>query len=315
MWKSGFVALLAASVFTPVLASPATFERGMNTMWEVLWHQSGTPTRLVRWEGDLKVRMHGVDVQAHRQHTLRALRDVAAETGRQVVDVTDAPDAAQQANVHIEITPDSALSEQQPCETRLDYRTEARLESVTMKMRSRDARRCAYHEAMHVMGVRGHPGGDTVLSYFHPHTEGLQPLDRAMLRAWYSPRAYGGMTPFEILPLLADELVAVMPDRAAAGRARDAFLARTVQQMQAFANGSGDVPAIVRQSGKSSDEGIRMGRMEVSYFLGIAYQQGVTVARDDTQATRWLQRAATMGSRTAQARLGAAAATTASGSR
>ena len=139
MWKSGFVALLAAAVFTPPLAAAVSFEQGMNTMWEVLWHQSGTPTRLVRWEEDLKVRIHGVDVARHRQHTLKALRDVAAESGRQVIDVTDLPDAARQANVSIEITPDNALSENQPCETRLNYRDESRLESVTMQMRSRDA--------------------------------------------------------------------------------------------------------------------------------------------------------------------------------
>ena len=49
-----------ATVLTPALAqsaAPADFDRGMNTMWEVLWHQSGVPTRLVRWDQDLKVRV------------------------------------------------------------------------------------------------------------------------------------------------------------------------------------------------------------------------------------------------------------------
>ena len=92
-------------------------------------------------------------------------------------------------------------------------------------------------------------------------------------------------------------------------QARDRFLAHTIQQMQAFADGGGDVPAIVRRSGKSSDAGIRFGRMEVSYFLGIAYQQGTAVARDSRQALRWLQRAASLGSRTALASLAAAGAT------
>ena len=96
---------------------------------------------------------------------------------------------------------------------------------------------------------------------------------------------------------------------------RDRFFARTIDQMQAFANGQGDVPFIVKRSGKATDEGIRNGRMEMSYFLGIAYQEGATVARDAAQAARWLQRAASMGSRTAQARLGAVGAGAASGSR
>jgi hypothetical protein len=305
MWKSGVIALMAAAVFNPSFAQTDEFDKGMNTMWEVLWHQSGTPTRLVRWEQDLKVRVFGVDTFKHRQSTLQALRNAADVAGVKVIDVSDRPDAAQQANVSIEITPDTALSENQPCETRLNFRTETRLDSVTMQMRTSEAWRCAYHESMHVMGVRGHPEGDTVLSYFAKTVDTLQPLDKAMLRAWYSPRARGGMTPFEVLPILADELVKIMPDKAQATRSRDAFLNRTVAEMRDFADGKADVPAIVKQSGKSSAEAIRFGRMEMSYFLGIAYLEGVTVKQDPNQAVQWLQRAASMGSRTAQARLGA----------
>src|SRR3954447_12394472 len=110
MWKSGVTALLAAVVLSPVLAQSDEFDQGMNTMWEVLWHQSGTPTRLVRWEQDIKVRVYGANVAAHRQHALTALRAAAGEAGVKVIDVSDRPDAAQQANVSIEITPDAALS-------------------------------------------------------------------------------------------------------------------------------------------------------------------------------------------------------------
>jgi hypothetical protein len=118
----------------------------------------------------------------------------------------------------------------------------------------------------------------------------------------------GGMTPFEALPVLADELVATMPDPVKAGAARDRFFNRVIDQMQAFADGKGDIPAIVKRSGKSTDEGVRFGRMEMSYFLGVAYLEGVSVPQDPTLAVRWLQRAANLGSRTAQARLGAATA-------
>ncbi|HVE52189.1 MAG TPA: SEL1-like repeat protein, partial [Ramlibacter sp.] len=89
-------------------------------------------------------------------------------------------------------------------------------------------------------------------------------------------------------------------------QARDAYLARTVDQMQAFADGKGNVPAIVKQSGKSSAAGIRYGRMEMSFFLGVAYLEGTCVQRDAARAAHWLQRAIAMGSRPAQARLGAA---------
>ncbi|MBC5784414.1 SEL1-like repeat protein [Ramlibacter sp. USB13] len=301
-------ALLAAAVISPVLAQSDEFDQGMNTMWEVLWHQSGTPTRLVRWEQDIKVRIYGVNLGVHKQVTLQALKDVGTEAGIRVIDVSDRPDAAQVANVSVEIVPDNMLEENQPCVTFLNFQTETRIDSAAMQMRNRDAYRCAYHEAMHVMGVRGHPAGKTVLSYFPSKVDGLLPLDRVMLRAWYSPRMRGGMTPFEVLPVLADELVASMPDRDRAMLSRDRFFRNTIDQMQSFADGQGDVPMIVKRSGKSTNEGIRFGRMEMSYFLGIAYLEGATVPQDSTQAVRWLQRAANLGSRTAQARLGAATA-------
>jgi len=308
MWKSGVAAVLAAAMLSPCFAQADEFEQGMNTMWEVLWHQSGTPTRLVRWEQDIKVRIYGVNVNSHRQHTLQALRDAGTEAGVRVIDVSDRPDAAQVANVSIEITPDHLLEDNQPCVTFLNFQTETRIDSAAMQMRNRDAWRCSYHESMHVMGVRGHPAGKTVLSYFPTKVDGLMPLDKAMLRAWYSPRMRGGMTPFEVLPVLADELVATMPDRDKAAQSRERFFGKTIEQMQAFADGKGDVPMIVKRSGKSTDDGIRFGRMEMSYFLGIAYLEGATVQQDPSQAVRWLQRAANMGSRTAQARLGAATA-------
>jgi hypothetical protein len=308
MWKSVVTAALAAiAMISPVQAQTDEFEQGMGTMWEVLWHQSGTPTRLVRWEQEMKVRIFGVNLSTHKQHTLQALLDVAAESGVRITDVSDRPDAAQIANVSIEITPDTMLEENQPCVTYLNFQTETRIDSAAMQMRNRDAWRCAYHEAMHVMGVRGHPAGKTVLSYFPTKVDGLLQLDKAMLHAWYSPRMRGGMTPFEVLPVLADELVAMMPDQVKAAAARERFFNKTVEQMQAFADGKGDVPMIVKRSGKSTDEGIRFGRMEMSYFLGVAYLEGVTVSQDSGQAVRWLQRAANLGSRTAQARLGATA--------
>ncbi|HUR89946.1 MAG TPA: DUF2927 domain-containing protein [Ramlibacter sp.] len=272
----------------------------------MLWHQSGTPTRIVRWEGDLRVRFSGVNVQAHRAHVMEALGTVTGEAHVNVKDVTGTPEE-QSANVNVEILADSALEDNQPCVTFLDFKTETRIDSATVQMRDRDAWRCAYHESMHVMGVRGHPAGQTVLSYFPWKIDGLLPLDRVMLRAWYNPRMQGGMTPFEALPVLADELVATMPQgqKQAAMKARDAFYTDTIRQMHSYANGTGDVPSVVKRSGKSTNEGIRFGRGEMSYFLGIAYLEGATVQRDATEAVKWLERAATMGNRGAQAKLGA----------
>ena len=276
--RRGIWGLLLAACLLPFAAQAQTteeFNQGLQTLWEVLWHQSGTPTRIVKWEEDLRVRFTGVNVAQHHDHMMEALRTVTGESHLNVRDVTGTPEE-QTAN-------------------------------VTVQMRDRDAWRCAYHESMHVMGVRGHPAGQTVLSYFPWKIDGLLPLDRVMLRAWYNPRMQGGMTPFEALPVLADELVATMPQgqKQAAMKSRDAFYTDTIRQMHAYANGTGDVPSVVKRSGKSTNEGIRYGRGEMSYFLGIAYLEGATVQRDATEAVKWLERAATMGNRGAQAKLGA----------
>jgi len=279
-------------------------ESGLSTLWEVLWHQSGTPTRVVRWENEIRVRIFGVNAQAHREYTLGALRAVTAEAGLKLLDVSDQPDAEELANLNVEIIPDNKLDDNQPCATYLDFKTENRIEAATIQMRGRDAWRCAYHEAMHAMGLRGHPAGKTVLSYFPWRVDGLLPLDRVMLRAWYSPRMVGGMTPFEALPVLADELVASSADKLAAARTRNRFFGTTIAQMQAYASGQGDIPVVVKRSGKSTHEGINQGRTEMSYFLGVAYQIGATAGQDSAQAVQWLQRAASAGNRGAQARLG-----------
>lgn len=279
-------------------------DKGLATLWEVLWHQSGTPTRVVRWEDDIRVRIFGVNVGAHHAYTLAALQAVTAEAGVKLIDVSDSPEAEQLSNLDVEIISDNKLDDNQPCATYLDFKAENKIDSATIQMRGRDAWRCAYHEAMHVMGLRGHPAGKTVLSYFPWRVDGLLPLDRVMLRAWYSKRMQGGMTPFEALPVLADELVAASADKAAAEQKRNRFFATTIQQMQAYASGQGDIPVVVKRSGKSTDDGVRHGRTEMSYFLGVAYQIGATTPQDPAQAMRWLEHAASAGSSPAQARLG-----------
>jgi hypothetical protein len=296
---------LLAFLLLPLTALADEVDSGLQTLWEALWHQSGTPTRIVRWETDLKVRFTGINIAPHHDHMMEALRTVTNEAHLKVTDVTGTVEEAN-ANVTVEILPDTALEDNQPCVTFLDFKTEAKIDSANVQMRDHDAWRCAYHESMHVMGVRGHPAGQTVLSYFPWKIDGLLPLDRVMLRAWYNPRMQGGMTPFEALPILADELVATVPpaQKAAAMKARDTFYVNTIREMHAYANGTGDVPTIVKRSGKSTADGIRYGRAEMSYFLGIAYLEGATVSRDATEAVRWLERASAMGNRGAQAKLG-----------
>ncbi|MEY2619120.1 MAG: hypothetical protein RL522_2122 [Pseudomonadota bacterium] len=294
---------LAAAALMPSPSRAEDHPNGdLDTLWESLWHQSGVPTRVVRWEGEIRLRLWGVNAAAHRETVMQALRTVTQEAGVRLVDVTGQP--GQAANLNVEVTLDTALEDKQPCATTLEFRHESRIDSATVRMRNRDVWRCAHHEAMHVMGVRGHPAGPTVLSYFPVKVDALMPLDQVMLRAWYSPRMRGGMSPFEALQVLADEWVATQADRADASQTRDRFFATTLAQMHAYASGRGDIPAIVKRSGKATEEGIRAGRGEMSYFLGVAYLEGALVpASDRAQARHWLEQAASAGNRSAQARL------------
>ncbi len=300
-------ALLLAAAGLPGLARADDHgghagETALDTLWESMWHQSGVPTRVVRWEGEIRMRLSGLHAEAHRETVMQALRAVTREAGVPLVDVTGQP--GQAANLNVEITSDTAMEDNQPCATTLEFRHESRIDAAVVRMRARDTWRCAHHEAMHVMGLRGHPAGQTVLSYFPVRVDTLLPLDRVMLRAWYSPRMRGGMGPFEALQVMADQWVATQADRDAAGQARDRFFASTIAQMHAYASGRGDIPAIVKRSGKATAQGIQAGRGEMSYFLGVAYLEGVAVpASDRAQARHWLEQAASAGNRRAQARL------------
>lgn len=294
--------LLAAACLPGLARADAPGDAGLETLWESLWHQSGIPTRVVRWEGGIRLRLSGVNAGAHRETVMRALQAVTREAGVPLLDVTGQP--GQAANLSVEITSDSAMEDNQPCATTLEFRHESRIDSAVVRMRGRDTWRCAHHEAMHVMGLRGHPAGQTVLSYFPVKVDALLPLDQVMLRAWYSPRMRGGMSPFEALQVMADEWVVTQADRAAAVQARDRFFAATIARMHAYASGRGDVPAVVRRSGKTTEEGIRAGRGEMGYFLGVAYLEGAAVpASDRALARHWLEQAASAGNRPAQARL------------
>lgn len=293
-----FLTACIAVLLTPWAHATDELREGLATAWEVLWHQSGIPTRVVRWENDIQMRMMGIDVERHHKYVTTALREVTAAAGVRLIDVTDQPGAT--ANLTVEVTSDTALEDNEPCRTYLEFRTEKKIDAASIQMRSRDVWRCAYHEAAHLMGLRGHPAGPTVLSYFPTKVDGLLPLDHLMLRAWYSPGMKAGMTPFEALRVLSDELIAGVSDKVAAIQQRDRFFATTVEQMQAYAAGQGDIPAIVRRSGKSTEAGIRYGRSEMSYFLGVAYFEGAVVMADQKQALAWFERAASAGNRGAQ---------------
>lgn len=155
-------------------------------------------------------------------------------------------------------------------------------------MRDDSAYRCNFHEMMHAMGVRGHPSGKTVLSYFRPRNDIFLDLDQTMLRAWYSPEMRAGMTPFEAIAVLTQSYIQESPANAPEKViARQSYLSQTIADMQNFALGKGEAPKIVIRSGRMSLAQVNEGRSRIAWFLGRAYQSGHIVTKDRHQAQNW----------------------------
>ena len=271
----------------------------LQTVWESLWDQRGTPRRLLRWNGPaLPYRIHGADAARHLTHIEGAIKAAADIARLELVNVSAQADAGTAAMLDIEVVDDTTLQNNEPCLTRQLENKDGALRKVEVKMRSRDAWRCTHHEMMHAMGIAGHPSGRTVLSYFPYRRDVFMALDQLMLAAWYAPDMPRNATPLEALVVLG-RAVAGQPGLALApgeaGSRADAFNQRALAQMEALASGQGEVPAIVRRSGKASDNYIDKARPMVAFFVGLAYFRGVIANRNPAASTPWFKRGAEQG--------------------
>ncbi len=278
-----------------------------DTVWEALWHQGGSPTTVIRWGDQMRVNVQGRNQSTHRARIVAALEKVTTLAGVRLVDVTDLPEADKKANLDVHIVNDLDLQDNQACFVRFLQISRSRIEKAELKMRDRAVYRCVLHEAMHTVGISGHPTGDTVLSYFYQRADALTELDRLMVRAWYSPEMRAGMTPFEAVVVLTDALVASQgAEQDKARAAQRAFLDDTLRRMEAFADEQGEVPVILKRSGTASGEAITRGRMLIRYFLGLAYVNGTVVKADRRTSLQWFERAARDGFSPAQMAAGRA---------
>ena len=275
------------------------------TVWESLWYQGGSPTSVFRWDGEIRVHIHGRNKQMHRARVMAALGKVSTLAGMRLLDVSDAPEAARNANLDVEIVGNDDLPDNQACFVRYLEVARSRIRQAELKMRDHAVYDCVLHEAMHVMGIVGHPTGDTVLSYFYQRVDALTALDALMVRAWYSPQMRPGMTPFSAAVVLTDAVVAAHDGNAEqASEARNRFLQGILRDMEAFCAEQGDVPVILKRSGTASTQAISDGRLLMQFYLGIAYADGTIVQSDMQTGLRWLERAARGGLLYAQLTLG-----------
>jgi Sel1 repeat len=293
------IALLAG------LGAPAAhadqLDDDLQTVWEALWDQRGTPRRISRWKPGsepIRYRVFGEDADRHKKDIRRALDATTTPTGLTYTDVSDASNADVLAQLQFEIFKEIPSHPTTACLVNpIDF-DGWDFVKVSVQMQTLEVWHCAHHEVMHAMGITGHPSGKTVLSYFGARQDRLSDLDRVMLQAWYSAEMSSGASLFDALPVLANYVAKAW------GAGRDTheadmrvkqFLTSTVQDMENFAQGKGGVPTIVRRSGAASEEYIKDARSEIAYMLGVEYAYGGIVAISDTTAVQWYERAALAG--------------------
>jgi len=120
-----------------------------------------------------------------------------------------------------------------------------------------------------------------------------------MLKAWYSPRMKAGATPFEALVGLTDAVIEATveePNRDAARKAQAVFLRKTLHEMERYARGEGEVPAIVLRSGWATEKAMAAGQNLMAFSLGMAHLRGAGTPADRAQARSWFEYAAEKGS-------------------
>ncbi|HJY76600.1 MAG TPA: hypothetical protein VKE95_08205, partial [Burkholderiales bacterium] len=135
----------------------------------------------------------------------------------------------------------------------------------------RSLRSCLLHEAMHALGMVGHPRGGSILSYYRGSSE-LTANDQFMLKVWYSDEVTPGMSPLAALAIFAQRLVEGLPteQQLEAGRAAAQFQRQAFAQLEAIALGKGEPPRIVFQSSTVTPAGLARGRIEAQRFVGMA---------------------------------------------
>lgn len=289
-----FLALLG---FVPSAARADKLDDNLQTVWESLWDQRGTPRNLVRWDKSLTYVISGHEVDRHRSHIQKAMRDAAQLTKLDIVEISAYTHEKEAAGLVFEVVKNDALEDTMPCLTVPGW-TNWALTNVVVKMQSKSVWGCAFHEVMHAMGVMGHPSGKTVLSYFPYKRDEFMALDQLMLKAWYDSAMPRGATPLEALVVLTDAVsrqtdLDIAPELVV--ERIKTFNLRAVEQVKALALGKGEVPTIVQRSGRASTQFIEAARPLAAFFVAVANLRGTIVARDTASANNWFKLSAQYG--------------------
>jgi len=281
-----YVLLVVAALVLPQSLARADDESYfLRFAWETFWQQAGYPRPVTKWREPMRVKFSGAAIDRHKTFAMWDLAEVAEIAGIAISEAA-ADDASANVEVEVMATAD-ALPKNQPCQTRVTTRNGA-IQRVHIQANESALRGCMMHEAMHAMGVTGHPLANSVLTYF-ARSGRLSEIDKRLLRLIYSDALPPNMSPFAALAVIARETTR---GTAATTIPAAPLLRKIVADMERFADGTGEPPAVIILSSKATAAGLARGQLEIQFYLGLAYLNGHIVERDQAKAIEWLTRAA-----------------------
>ena len=281
--RRAFLLFAALLVFMPAAAADVT--ETLNVVWEVLWQQQGYLQPVSKWRDPIRVSVSGASAARHRPFVLAQLGRVARSAGIELAEAQ--PDGAP-ANFEVEILADDL--------TRVGFYFACRtqrtpgvgvIRRVKIMAEERALRRCMLHEAMHAMGIVGHPRGRSILSYYRSSDE-LTAADELLLTAWYSDEIKPGMYALTVLAVFARRLVEAAPEgeRLEAERTAAQFQRDALAQLESIAAGKGEPPRILFQSSTLTPAGLARGRLEAERALAAARAEAASLEKSPNAATQ-----------------------------
>jgi Sel1 repeat len=267
-------------------------DKDMQSLWEVLWDQRGYPRSLAFWkktEQPIRYALIGEVKPAHLRRTAETFELMTALTELRFEQMSSG--VPSEANILIEITKNARSNQEMPCYMQALEWKDRHYKKIKIVMRDDSVWDCMLHEVLHGMGLPGHPSGDTVLSYFPYRQDKLSDLDQIMLFAIYIWKMPPFATPFEALPVMMNALIGQQQfsevQKREAEKQAVRFMLQVVEKMEQFASGKGEIPPVIRRSGRASEEVISTSRSTMAYYLGTAYEDGDIVQKSASSAFKW----------------------------
>lgn len=265
----------------------------MSIAWEGMWHQSGSPVPLRKWNQPLKIRLGGdAEKDHHRKWIDSGLKEITEAAGLEYSVLL--PDDTTE-NVLIEVVDDSPkLSGMVSCNTNIGLANSG-IKRVEILAKSKFVYQCILHEFGHMIGITGHPYGHTVMTYFNRLNNELSDYDKFIIKTRYSSEMKHGASPFKVLRMIGERYVEGLSsdeERERAHNSVEKFMAAVLRDMEKYALAAGEPPLVIYRSGLISKAAADNGRVAMQYYLGEALLEGDLGITDPEKAAESLKKAA-----------------------